>query len=103
MVEEEKKERPALWHDSDDEEVRVNLKQIKRNRKLREDWEEIAISGAEFSKRLRTKYAWNVPSNIGSILRRKWTICSHCPKRRTPMMMWMSCCEQQSVLSERTR
>ena len=52
----EKKERPALWHDSDDEEVHVNVKRVLRNRKFRENEDEVEITGAELSKRLRTQY-----------------------------------------------
>lgn len=54
-VDEDEKELPALWHDSDDEEVRVELKRVARNRKFRKEETESEITGGELSKRLRTQ------------------------------------------------
>lgn len=52
---ENKRERPALWHDSDDDELRVDLQRVALNRKLRKNEEENEITGGELSKRLRTQ------------------------------------------------
>ena len=52
---EDEKELPALWHDSDDDEVRVELKRVARNRKFRKEETESEITGGELSKRLRTQ------------------------------------------------
>ena len=54
-MDEDVKERPALWHDSDDDEVRVELKRVARNRKFRKEETESEITGGELSKRLRTQ------------------------------------------------
>lgn len=52
-MEEEKKERPALWHDSDDDAIMVDVRDTSRNRKFRHEEEERKITGSELSKRLR--------------------------------------------------
>lgn len=52
---ENKRERLALWHDSDDDELRVDLQRVALNRKLRKNEEENEITGGELSKRLRTQ------------------------------------------------
>ena len=54
-MDEDGKEPPALWHDSDDDEVRVELKRVARNRKFRKEETESEITGGELSKRLRTQ------------------------------------------------
>ena len=54
-TEETKKERPALWHDSDDDAIMVDVRDTSRNRKFRHEEEERTISGSELSKRLRTE------------------------------------------------
>lgn len=54
-MEEEKKERPALWHDSDDDAIMVDVRDTSRNRKFRHEEEERKITGSELSKRLRTE------------------------------------------------
>ena len=54
-IEEEKKERPALWHDSDDDTIMVDMRDTARNRKFRHEEEERKITGSELSKRLRTE------------------------------------------------
>lgn len=54
-MEEEKKKRPALWHDSDDDVIMVDVRDTNRNRKFRHEEEEREITGSELSKRLRTE------------------------------------------------
>lgn len=55
-MEDNEQERPALWHDDDDDVVQVSLKDKNRTRKLRREEDEDVISGTEFNKRLRLQY-----------------------------------------------
>ena len=53
QTKETEQERPALWHDEDDDIVQISLLKQNRTRKLRREEDEDVISGSEFNKRLR--------------------------------------------------
>jgi len=44
------------WNDSDDENIKINIYQNKRLRKLKRSYEETDMIGTEYSKRLRTQF-----------------------------------------------
>eukprot|EP01006_Ploeotia_vitrea_P052490 TRINITY_DN67692_c3_g1_i7.p1 TRINITY_DN67692_c3_g1~~TRINITY_DN67692_c3_g1_i7.p1 ORF type:complete len:566 (-),score=293.74 TRINITY_DN67692_c3_g1_i7:138-1763(-) len=50
------KSRKPAWQDEDDEQVVVNLSSVNRRRKLRSSEAEVAVSGAEYARRLRRTF-----------------------------------------------
>ncbi|KAI8929452.1 WD40-repeat-containing domain protein [Entophlyctis helioformis] len=53
---------PAAWTDDGDEQVKVNIRDKKRLRKLRKDFDEKAISGTDYELRLRAQYERMFPT-----------------------------------------
>ena len=49
--------RPALWVDSDDENLAVDISSVARTRKLRKTDKETIVAGADYSSRLRQQFA----------------------------------------------
>ncbi|CAE7868859.1 UTP18, partial [Symbiodinium sp. KB8] len=52
----------VAWHDSDDEEIAVDLAEATRLRKLRTSTQETVVSGKEYEKRLRRRVEEKNPS-----------------------------------------